>query len=123
MPSLPLCMSMLPCAKQGDVVGCKLDFTHSPGSMSFSVNGVDGGLAYHLPDHMKGRSNALLPAVAVKAATAGLNFGESPFRHLPPGFAGISKAPAEALTTGTKAKLLQGCLHGTQLVALHVLSC
>jgi hypothetical protein len=85
---------------QGDVIGCKVDFTQSPSSMSFTVNGADKGMAFSLPDHMKGRSSALFPAIAVKASAAAVNFGGSPFQHPPPGYVAISRLPAEALTTG-----------------------
>ena len=87
---------------QDDIIGCMLDFSSSASSMRFSVNGVDQGLAFPLPEHMKGRSSALFPALTIKAAAAGVNFGAAPFRYMPPGYAGISKAPATAFTTGSR---------------------
>ncbi len=86
---------------QGDVIGCLADFTQSPASVSFTVNGQDKGMAFSLPEHMKGRSNALFPAVCLKAATASINFGDQPLKQLPRSYTALSKAPAEALTTGT----------------------
>ena len=85
------------------MIGCKVDFTQSPSSVSFTVNGADKGMAFSLPSHTKGRSNALFPAIAVKASAAAVNFGGSNLQHLPPGYVAISKHPAEALTTGAHA--------------------
>lgn len=80
-----------------------VDFSQSPPKVAFTVNGQDKGMAFILPDHMKGRSNALFPAVSLKAATASVNFGNKPFKHLPPGYVPLSEAPAQALTTGVNA--------------------
>ena len=96
---------LLVCHLQGDIVGCLADFTQSPAIVRFTVNGQDKGMAFSLPEHMKGRSNALFPAVCLKAATASVNFGDQPLKHLPHGYAALSKAPAEALTTGTALRL------------------
>ena len=57
-------------------------------------------MAFSLPEHMKGRSNALFPAVCLKAATAFVNFGDQPLKHLPRSYVALSQAPEEALTTG-----------------------
>ena len=92
-----------------------LDFSLSPSSVRFSVNGADQGLAFPLPEHMKGRSNALFPAVTVKGAAARVNFGAAPFRHMPPGYAGISAAPADAVTTGSRQRPPVCILQGPQL--------
>lgn len=102
LPTIAICYAGHICCDvmQGDVIGCMLDFSLSPSSVRFSVNGADQGMAFPLPEHMKGRSNALFPAVTLKALAACVNFGATPFRHMPPGYAGISAAPAEAVTTG-----------------------
>ena len=101
MPFCVLCrLAGLHCCR-GDVIGCLADFTQSPASVSFTVNGQDKGMAFSLPEHMKGRSNALFPAVCLKAATASINFGDQPLKQLPRSYTALSKAPAEALTTGT----------------------
>ena len=87
------------------MIGCKVDFTQSPSSVSFTVNGTDKGMAFSLPSHVEGHSNALFPAIAVRASAAAVNFGGSPFQHLPSGYVAISKHTAEALTTGAHAMI------------------
>ena len=100
-PRLRACDAWLRmCLPQGDVIGCLADFTQVPVSVSFTVNGQDKGVAFSLPEHMKGRSNALFPAVCLKAATASVSFGGQALKHPPHGCPALGQAPAEALTTG-----------------------
>ena len=65
-------------------------------------------MGFSLPEHMKGRSNALFPAVCLKAATASVSFGDQALRHLPRGYTALGLAPEEALTTGTPFESMMG---------------
>ena len=83
---------------QGDVVGCLLDMTAHV--MSYRLNGKDLGVAYELPDYLRGGKAALYPALSLKDGAAGVNFGATPFRAAPPpGFVGIGSAEAAAFVT------------------------
>jgi ATP-dependent RNA helicase DDX1 len=80
----------------GDVVGCLLDA--DAGEISFTKNGEPLGVAFTLPAALRGA--LLLPAVALKNAEVGVNFGgdaAAPLRHgPPPGYAALASAPAAA---------------------------
>jgi len=81
-----------------DVIGCLLDC--EAGTISFSRNGKDLGVAFNIPPHLKGQ--ALYPAVCLKNAEVALNFGGQSFRHGPPaGYVGIAQAgPSRTVAAG-----------------------
>ena len=64
----------------GHVVGCFLDAT--TGEVSFSLDGEQLGVAFTLPQHLRGQ--AMYPTVCLKNAEARVNFGAAPFAHPPP---------------------------------------
>lgn len=60
------------------------------GVISFAKNGKLLGDAFTLPNTLKGQ--VLYPAVCLKNAEMGFNFGEEPFKQTPPaGYVGLSK--------------------------------
>ena len=63
---------------KGDVIGSTLDWTSR--TISFSKNGDDLGVAFHLSESVKG---PLFPAVVVKNAEMSFNFGATPFAFPP----------------------------------------
>ena len=66
---------------RGDVIGATLNLAH--GTISFSVNGIDQGVAFELPPEL--RSTARFhPAITIKGCAAQLNLGQAPLRHKPP---------------------------------------
>jgi len=72
-----------------DTIGCFIDFDEH--EISFTKNGQYLGLAFTLPENMKGF--AFFPAVVLKNAEMSLNFGETPFKFTPrKGFNGIAQA-------------------------------
>jgi ATP-dependent RNA helicase DDX1 len=77
---------------KGDIVGCLVDLGGEgggDGSISFSKNGVVLGVAFTLPK----LGGALYPAICMKNAECGVNFGAQPFRHPPPaGYVGVEHA-------------------------------
>ena len=86
---------------KGDVVGCLLDA--DGGTVSFTKNGAELGEAYALPDFMRGQ--AIYPAVCLKNAEAGFNFGLAPFAHGPPaGYQGLAQArPGQTVSAAAAA--------------------
>ena len=64
----------------GHSVGCFLDA--DAGQLSFSLDGHPLGIAFEVPDHLRGA--VLYPTVCLKNAEAKVNFGASPFAHPPP---------------------------------------
>ncbi|CAN0441018.1 unnamed protein product [Ascophyllum nodosum] len=89
---------------QGDRVGCRLDLLK--GEISFSKNGRDLGVAFHLPPGTKG---PFFPAVAFKNAQASFNFstaalnGCTPLASTLPEHMAVSSVEAEeAASTGGK---------------------
>lgn len=85
---------------QSDVVGCLLDC--DSGTIAFSKNGEDLGLAFQIPGKLQG--TALYPAICLKNAELVVNFGEETFKFGPPkGFVGMAKAPQEWVQSGESA--------------------
>jgi len=78
---------------KNDVIGCWLDCTK--GELGFNKNGVDLGIAYPIPTHLRGQP--LFPAVSIKNAEIMLNFGCAPFANDPPkGTVGLASAKDDA---------------------------
>lgn len=74
-----------------DVIGTVLDWTTR--TISFSKNGKDLGVAFTLGGHVKG---PLFPAVVLKNAQMGFNFGLKPFKQtLPTGSRPLCQAKTE----------------------------
>lgn len=91
------------CFAQNDVIGCLLDGNY--GTVSFTLNGHDLGIAYDLPKHLQ--QQALYPALCLKNAEIVFNFGDSPFKCGPPsGFTGVSKLPSGNRVSGAQAASL-----------------
>ena len=65
----------------GDIVGALLDRVHHV--ISFSLNGVDLGVAFELPYALR-REASLHPAITIKGCAVQLNLGGAPLRHKPP---------------------------------------
>eukprot|EP00959_Pyramimonas_sp_CCMP1952_P177599 3712432-Pyramimonas_sp.AAC.1 len=65
---------------QGDVIGCLLNIAN--GEIAFTKNGEDLGVAFNLPQHMRGGC-AFYPSVCLKNSEIDLNFGSKPFHSLP----------------------------------------
>jgi len=71
--------------KKGDVIGCLYNFSN--GTVSFSVNGIDLGVAF---DNVGGRDSLLYPVFSLNEnEIIGMNTGPS-FHHCPADFLGIS---------------------------------
>lgn len=69
------------------------------GTIAFSKNGEDLGLAFHIPEKLQGTT--LYPAICLKNAELVVNFGEDGFKYGPPkGFVGLAKAPQEWVQSG-----------------------
>ncbi|GLC38638.1 hypothetical protein PLESTB_000455000 [Pleodorina starrii] len=87
---------------RGDVIGCLLDCS-AGGSVSFTKNGVPLGEAFKLPPHLQ--NQVLHPALCLKNAEVGLNFGGAaspPLSHPPPpGFLPLAKAPPSWVATAS----------------------
>ena len=62
-------------------MGATLDRTRH--TISFSVNGVDHGVAFALPFEIR-RSANLFPAITIKGCAVRINLGQEPLRHCPP---------------------------------------
>lgn len=62
-----------------DIVGCYINLDDH--TISYSVNGISYGVAFNIPENLKG--TVLFPAYALKGAAARFNFGSEPFKHLP----------------------------------------
>eukprot|EP01132_Coremiostelium_polycephalum_P007819 gene7819-9627_t len=77
-----------------DTIGCYIDF--DAGIMGFTKNGQDFGEAFSF-----NKVGVLYPAVVLKNAEMGFNFGDTPFKHQYKDFQPISKANLikEAATT------------------------
>lgn len=72
-----------------DTVGCYLDI--EKGSVKFSKNGKDLGLAFEIPSPLK--NQAFFPSCVLKNAELKFNFGEEDFKFPPKdGFVAICKA-------------------------------
>lgn len=82
---------------QNDIIGCLLDC--DSGTIAFSKNGEDLGLAFQIPGKLQG--TALYPAICLKNAELVVNFGAEGFKCGPPkGFVGLAKAPQEWVQSG-----------------------
>lgn len=81
----------------GDTIGCSLDLDASPPTASFHKNGRDLGVAYELPDEMRG-GVPLFPSVALKNAEVRFRFGgphsAAPRHAPPPGHTAVGDLPA-----------------------------
>lgn len=66
---------------KSDVIVCILDLDRL--EISFLKNGVNLGVAFRIPDNL--RNETFYPAVVLKNAEILFNFGESAFKHAPPG--------------------------------------
>ena len=83
-----------------DVVGCILDRVNR--TVSFSRNGIWLGVAFHLPLYL---SDIMLhPAIFLKACTAQLNLGATPFLFSPPRGYNAPYPLGIARTSGTVSK-------------------
>ncbi|CAG9464204.1 unnamed protein product [Pedinophyceae sp. YPF-701] len=81
-----------------DTIGCLLDC--DSGTVSFSKNGTDLGVAFEIPGHLKGQT--FYPAVCLKNAEIGFNFGATQLRSQPPaGYVALASAPAATLVAGS----------------------
>ena len=79
-----------------DYIGCFVDY--DSGLLSFMKNGKSLGLAYSIPNNVRGR--ALFPAILLKSSSVKLNFTDETFRYPPPtGFRSIKNANTSHLTT------------------------
>ncbi|XP_063218219.1 ATP-dependent RNA helicase Ddx1 [Bacillus rossius redtenbacheri] len=75
-----------------DVIGCYLDL--DSGTIKFSKNGVDLGVAFSIPQQV--RSSTFFPSVVLKNAEMLFNFGAQPFKHPPgDGYLPLCEAPKE----------------------------
>eukprot|EP01103_Thecamoeba_quadrilineata_P009625 TRINITY_DN1940_c0_g1_i1.p1 TRINITY_DN1940_c0_g1~~TRINITY_DN1940_c0_g1_i1.p1 ORF type:complete len:594 (-),score=104.36 TRINITY_DN1940_c0_g1_i1:72-1790(-) len=74
-----------------DIVGCYIDLDQ--GYMGFTVNGVDYGKAFDIPQNMLGW--AFFPAITLKGGQATVNFGQRPFQHPLGGFQPMTQASLE----------------------------
>ncbi|KAG8445665.1 hypothetical protein GDO86_010444 [Hymenochirus boettgeri] len=73
-----------------DTIGCYLDIDN--GSVKFSKNGKDLGLAFQIPSHLKNQS--FFASCVLKNAELKFNFGDEDFKYPPKdGFVALSKAP------------------------------
>ena len=63
--------------KEGDVIGCYIDM--SDRTLGFTHNGNDCGIAFKIPDHIRG---ALFPSVCMKNCGVRVRF-QKPFRFQP----------------------------------------
>lgn len=77
-----------------DVIGCLLDLVK--GEVRFTKNGTDLGVAFTLNAQQK--SQTYYPAVVLKNAEMGFNFGAQPFKHPPPNdYVAVSSIPKESV--------------------------
>ena len=72
------------------LVGATLD--RGQGTISFSVNGVDHGVAFSLPPEL--RAKDLFPAITLKGCAAQLNLGATELEFPPHGAASFAEAGA-----------------------------
>eukprot|EP00798_Chlamydomonas_sp_ICE-L_P008158 gene8158-1412_t len=82
---------------------------YEAGLISFTKNGRPLGVAFQVPDNMKGQ--IFYPAVCLKNSEMQVNFGSKPFAHGPPsGYVAFSDATASisSLPCTTDAALLVG---------------
>ena len=90
--------------KEGDVIGCYIDM--SDRTLGFTHNGNDCGIAFKIPDHIRG---ALFPSVCMKNCGVRVRF-QKPFRFQPPEkkykalFDAKSSEITLSTTTSTKSK-------------------
>ncbi|GAB4816240.1 hypothetical protein N2152v2_003286 [Parachlorella kessleri] len=79
-----------------DTIGCLLDC--EGGTISYTKNGRDLGVAFQIPKHLQGQ--ALYPAICLKNAELAVNFGAAPFKFgPPPGYLGLAAAPRDSVAT------------------------
>ncbi|KYQ90973.1 putative RNA helicase [Tieghemostelium lacteum] len=71
-----------------DTIGCLLNL--DDGQISFSKNGHDFGEAFSLTITP---TQVYYPALVMKNAEMGFNFGQEAFKHLPKGYVAINSAP------------------------------
>jgi len=77
--------------KEGDTIGCYLDFEEK--TISFSKNGEWLDVAYYIPKKLIANGEALFPAITIQCGEARANFGASNWAHAPElGFPGFAKA-------------------------------
>lgn len=75
-----------------NVIGCYLDL--SKGEISFTKDGVNLGVAFHLNAQQK--SQTFYPAVVLKNAEMSFNFGAQPFKYPPSNdYIAVASAPKE----------------------------
>ncbi|KAE8605134.1 hypothetical protein XENTR_v10014981 [Xenopus tropicalis] len=73
-----------------DTIGCYIDIDN--GTVKYSKNGKDLGLAFQIPAHLK--NQAVFASCVLKNAELKFNFGEEDFKFPPKdGFVALSKAP------------------------------
>ena len=90
----------------GDMLGCAVDLSWGEqgdrkGTMSFSVNGsfdAPNGVAFEDVD-----VQWLSPALTAQGGEYGVNFGDRPFKHVPPDASYISVHDAKSLALGAGA--------------------
>jgi len=77
--------------KEGDTIGCYLDFEEK--TISFSKNGEWLDVAYYIPKKMIASGEVFFPAITIQCGEARANFGASDWAHAPElGFPGFEKA-------------------------------
>jgi hypothetical protein len=82
-----------------DVIGCFLDLESEEQTISFSKNGQDHGVAFKIPESIKGK--ALFPHVFTRNVAVSVNFGAEEAAFPPPeGFTLMQEAAEEALVRG-----------------------
>lgn len=75
------------------------------GSIAFSKNGEDLGVAFQVTKKLQG--STLYPAICLKNAELVVNFGEDGFKYGPPkGFVGLAKAPQEWVQSGDSSRAI-----------------
>ncbi|XP_066290913.1 ATP-dependent RNA helicase DDX1-like isoform X1 [Branchiostoma lanceolatum] len=91
---------------KNDTIGCYLDLDN--GTISYSKNGNDLGIAFEIPPHL--RKQPIFAAVVLKNGEMQFNFGDTAFNHPPKGnYLGLARAPEDCVvksanTAGGEAK-------------------
>lgn len=76
---------------KNDVIGCLLDLENL--QISFSKNGVNLGVAFHLPKNQA--NETFYPAVVLKNAEMQFNFGKTDLKHAPANYVAVCQAGAQ----------------------------